>query len=110
MSNAPDLAELNHALRQLVSLQLEGSISADEAFQQRRQLLDAVDDSWEALREQAPSVEFDLASHARWSPVERLQAFPAQLINWLTRRTWRLPLSALLLILALSTFWYVSSL
>lgn len=115
MSTEADLPALNHALGQLVNLQLSGELEANEAFQQRRQLLDAVEDSWQTLCDQpVQSAEGDGASHTGLSWLQRLQVIPLvwlpSALHWLLIRSWRLSLSALLLLLALTTFWYVGSL
>ena len=44
-----DLKEVNAALRELVRLQLAGELSAQEAWQTRRQMLDSVETAWHAL-------------------------------------------------------------
>lgn len=105
MTRCDDLQAVNHALRELVRLQLADELEADVAWRERRQMLEAVEQSWDVLDEDVSAVSPAGMSEAPGAPLasgwrERL----SQAVSW------RLSLSALLLLCALATFFYVSSL
>lgn len=106
MSTTDDLQLVNHALRELVRLQLTGELEAEVAWRERRQMLESVEAAWDVLVE-------DAATPAE-APVEEA---PAAVVAPARRRfdldvvkSWRFPLWALLLVFALATFLYVGSL
>jgi len=117
MSTRDDLKVVNHALRELVRLQLAGELAPDVAWRERRQMLESVEAAWDGLAE-------DVGAVARQDEPDRQdggeetgevpadgRTMPGSLMEGLSRvRSWRLPLSGLLLLCALATFFYVSSL
>lgn len=133
-----DLKEVNAALRELVRLQLAGELSAQEAWQTRRQMLDAVETAWHALRQdltpealaskqvlQTPvpprlSVRQRVQQLPTWQKILRWPQLPRwhwhlprwQTLRWqpLARAFAHLPWWPLFLLAALVTFYYVSTL
>lgn len=107
------LMDLNQALRELVRLQLAGEIDADAVWRTRRDMLAAVESSWEVLRtEHAPaaaSVETE-AIPVHPVPMARLHRQALIIGRWLLRRSWRLTIWSMILLLALGTFFYVGML
>lgn len=108
MSTTDDLQMVNHALRELVRLQLTGELEAEVAWRERRQMLESVEAAWDVLVEDAgvaaaPEADAPVAAEPVAAPGRqgvRLDAI----------KSWRLPLWALLLVFALATFLYVGSL
>lgn len=125
MTERFDLAAVNHALRELSRLQLEGELDAETAWRERRDILLGVEGEWEALaaleRPLAEAPAAMLADDAgaqppvavpvaRPTPGQRARVMAARAWHWLLRRSWRMPLWIMLLMLALLTFSYVGSL
>lgn len=125
MTERFDLSAVNHALREISRLQLAGELDPETAWRERRDILLGVEGEWDALAvlerppaETPPEVTHDgddasasrpMAAAAQ-APGQRLRALPAQVWHWLLRRSWRMPLWIMLLVLALLTFSYVGSL
>ena len=133
-----DLKEVNAALRELVRLQLAGELSAQEAWQTRRQMLDSVETAWHALSQDltpealASKQVLKTPVLPRLSVRQRVQQIPKwrTLFHWPqpSRWHWRLPRWqtlqwqplakafahlpwwSLFLVAALATFYYVSTL
>lgn len=131
-----DLKEVNAALRELVRLQLAGELSAQEAWQTRRQMLDSVEAAWHALSQDltpealASKQVLKTPVQPRLSVRQRLQQPPQwqKLLRWPQPPKWRwprwqtlqwqplakalahLPWWSLFLVAALATFYYVSTL
>ncbi len=105
MASTDDLQLVNHALRELVRLQLTGELEAEVAWRERRQMLASVESAWDVLVEDADGSEAmpEAAPPADPAPVR-------QRFGMATIRSWRLSLWALLLVFALATFVYVGSL
>lgn len=108
MSATDDLQLVNHALRELVRLQLSGELEAEVAWRERRQMLESVEAAWDVLVENAAAPVVTEADATELAPPV---AAPARKpISMAAIRSWRLPLWALLLVFALATFLYVGSL
>lgn len=112
MAAGDDLQMVNHALRELARLQLSGELSADVAWRERRQMLEAVEAAWGELPEAADTGETTLPvvdAVVAEAPVA-VPVLPPTASRRALNQLWRLPLWALLLTLAVLTFLYVSSL
>lgn len=114
MNDDGHLMDLNQALRELVRLQLAGEIDADTAWRTRRDMLAAAEASWAVLQaENAPApvpeaADAEPASRPTW--LARLRRRAAITGRWLLRRSWRLTVWSMILLLALGTFFYVGTL
>lgn len=117
------LNDVNHALRELVRLQLAGELAPDEAWRERRQMLASVEESWAALAGAEAVAPAPVADDAVQPPVPASErpALAARLSGWLAALPRRLApgqgggagtlsMAGLLLALAVLTFLYVGSL
>ena len=115
-----DLKEVNAALRELVRLQLARELSAQEAWQARRQMLDSVEEAWHDLSQDltpealASKQVLKAPVTPRLSLRERLQQRPKLQITLLWQAVLKafayLPWWTLFLLAAVATFYYVSML
>ncbi len=119
MSSRDDLLAVNHALRELVRMQLTGELEAEVAWRERRHMLESVEAAWDTLVEDAaPAETADAESGAATAEASAQTAADAAtaqpVAGWRHHvpalKSLRLPLWALLLLFALATFIYVGSL
>ena len=102
-----DLQLVNHALKELTRLQLEEGMDAQVAWQERRAMLDAVEDNLQRIPEVAGQDQTKTKDDSQ-EPVQLNVRRPAV---WVVLRGYimnqRFVVSAMLLLLALMTFIYV---
>lgn len=102
-----DLQLVNHALKELTRLQLEEGMDAQVAWQERRAMLDAVEENWQRIPEVAGQDQTKTKDDSQ-EPVQLNVRRPAV---WVVLRGYimnqRFVVSAMLLLLALMTFIYV---
>lgn len=104
-----NLDDINYALQQLVRMQLAGELSAEAAWRERQQLLDAVEANWADVPDVVTN-EIAPVKAADPAPAESRRRQQLKAMRRLWRRLRRLGLLWALLGMTIATCVYVASL
>lgn len=87
---AIDLDAINFALRELVRLQLAGELSAQDAWRERQQLLDAVEANWHDVPEQLgdDSTAIDAPTDAPLADTSSARSVFSQIVAYMQQQLW----------------------